>query len=102
MAGLLEGVAWSSAFIFWSARRDAVGHRAGLAGNAAAGDVRGHVDLLLEVHRQEGRVRLLGKVVVREVALTTGVFVAVDGQLAAALGDAGDAGGRGLCGAPCL
>src|ERR1700722_8085477 len=91
MAGLLEGGPELGVHLLQGAG-DPVRARAGLARDAAAGDVRRHVDLLAEVDGQERGVRLLGEIVVREVVLE---LAAVDGQLAAALGDP-HAGGRGL------
>jgi len=71
---------------------DAMRHGAGLAGHAAAGDVRGDIDLLAQVHREEGRVGLLGEILVGEIIVER---PAVDDELAAADGDA-DAGRGGL------
>src|SRR5271155_4401007 len=65
VAGLLEGGPELCVHLLQGAR-DAVGDRAGLAGNPAAHDVRRDVDLLAKVDGQEGGVRLLGEIVVRE------------------------------------
>jgi hypothetical protein len=61
---------------------DAVGHRAGLAGHAAADDVGRHVDLLPQLDREERSVGLLGEVLVGEVAVEGAT---VDGEFAGTL-----------------
>ena len=91
MAGLLKGGPELGVHLLERAGYP-VRDRAGLPRDAAARNVRGHVDLLAKVDRQEGGVRLLGEIVVREVAVE---LAPVDDQLPAAVGDP-HAGGRGL------
>jgi hypothetical protein len=85
----------SSAFIFWRARAMPCATAPAWPATPPPGDVRGHVDLLAEVDRQERGVGLLGEVVVREIAVER---ASVDDQLAAAVGDP-HAGRRGLAAA---
>src|ERR1017187_2361620 len=94
LAGLLAGGPELGVHLLERAG-DPVRDRAGLPRDAAARDVRGHVDLLAKVDRQEGGVRLLGEIVVREVPVE---LAPVDDELAAAVGDP-HAGGRGLAAA---
>src|ERR1700689_1964035 len=83
VAGLLQGGTELGVHLLEGAG-DPVRHRPGLAGDAAAGHVGRHVDLLAQVHRQERGVGLLGKVVVGEITVER---ASVDDQLAAAVGD---------------
>jgi len=91
VAGLLEGGAQLGIELLEGAG-DTVSNRTGLAGDAAASDVGGDIDLILHLDGEEGDVSLLGEVLVGEVVVER---AAVGDQLARAFGDT-DAGGGGL------
>lgn len=71
---------------------DAVRHGAGLTGDTAAVHVGRDVEFVLQLHGEEGLVGLLGKILVREVAVKVAT---VGDELAGAFSDA-DAGDGGL------
>src|SRR6478609_2938728 len=90
VTGLLEGNAELGIELQQGAG-DAVGNRTGLAADAAAGDVHGHIELVLAVGSDERREGALHEVVVGEIGLE---LAFVDDGLAGAGNDADAGGGR--------
>src|SRR5208283_2399175 len=90
MPGLLQGGAKLGIELLESPG-DAVRHGAGLPADPAAAHVDRDVELLAHLDGEEGRVGLLGKILVAKVVLE---FAAVGDQLAGAFNNADPGGGR--------
>src|SRR6218665_1603438 len=90
VTGLLEGDA-KLGIELQKRAGDAMGHRAGLAADAAAGDIHGHVELVLAVSGDERGEGAAHEIVVGEIDLELAV---VDDGLAGTGNDADAGGGR--------